>query len=135
MADITAKIKLDGEAQFKSGMRDAANATKSLDSQLKLAEQDFKDTGDAQALMATRSDLLKQKLESQKGAVSAAKQALEQCKKQNEAYAQQIIELERQIDNQKLAGAFMTGSDTAASKKKIDKLIKEIDKCISLMEG
>ena len=82
MADITAKIKLDGEAQFKSGMRDAANATKSLDSQLKLAEQDFKDTGDAQALMATRSDLLKQKLESQKGAVSAAKQALEQCKKQ-----------------------------------------------------
>lgn len=82
MADITAKIKLDGEAQFKSGMREAAAATKSLDSQLKLAEQDFKDTGDAETLMATRSDLLKQKLASQKAAVNAAKQALEQCKTQ-----------------------------------------------------
>ena len=60
---------------------------------------------------------------------------LEQTRTQNETYRKQIIELERQIDNQKLAGAFMTGSDTAASKKKIDKLIKEIDKCISLMEG
>ena len=54
---------------------------------------------------------------------------------QNEAYRKQIIELERQIDNQKLAGAFRTDGDSAESKKKIDKLIKEIDKCISLMEG
>ena len=56
-------------------------------------------------------------------------------KKINEVYAKQIIELERQIDNQKLAGAFMAGGNNTESKKKIDKLIKEIDRCISLMEG
>ena len=59
---------------------------------------------------------------------------LEKSTEKNKAYEKQIIELERQIDNQKLAGAFLSG-DNAESKKKIDKLIKEIDKCISLMEG
>ena len=59
---------------------------------------------------------------------------LERKVSENETYKKQIIELERKIDNQRLAGAFLNG-DNAESKKKIDKLIKEIDKCISLMEG
>ena len=87
-------------------------------------------------------DSIKQKItqliaayESEKSECIRLRQELEQSKQQNEAYAKQIIELEREIDNKKLAGAFMTGNDNAESKKKIDKLIKEIDKCISLMEG
>ena len=87
-------------------------------------------------------DSIKQKItqliaayESEKSERIRLSQELEQLKQQNEAYAKQIIELEREIDNRKLAGAFMSGSDNAESKKKIDKLIKEIDKCISLMEG
>ena len=87
-------------------------------------------------------DSIKQKItqliaayESEKSECIRLRQELEQLKQQNEAYAKQIIELEREIDNRKLAGAFMAGSDNAESKKKIDKLIKEIDKCISLMEG
>ena len=47
-----------------------------------------------------------------------------------------MIELERQIDNLKRTEAFMAGgADTASAKKKIDRLMKEIDRCISLMEG
>ncbi len=61
---------------------------------------------------------------------------LEQTRKQNEDYRKQIIELERQIDNLKLTEAFMAGgADTTAAKKKIDRLMKEIDRCITLMEG
>ncbi|MBQ6880341.1 MAG: hypothetical protein IJN52_09075 [Bacteroidales bacterium] len=61
---------------------------------------------------------------------------LEQTRLQNETYRKQIIELERQIDNLKLTEAFMAGgTDTASAKKKIDRLMKEIDRCISLMEG
>ena len=61
---------------------------------------------------------------------------LEQCRQDNETYTKQIIELKRQIDNQKLAEAFMAGgTDSSEAKKKIDRLIKEIDRCISLMEG
>ena len=87
-------------------------------------------------------DTIKQKIarliaayESEKTECDRLRAELEKFRQQNEVYSKQIIELERQIDNHKLAGAFMTGGNNAESKKKIDKLIKEIDKCISLMEG
>ena len=72
--------------------------------------------------------------ESEKAECTRLRAELERSTAQNEAYRKQIIELERQIDNQRLAGAFLNGN-TTESKKKIDKLIREIDKCISLMEG
>ena len=72
--------------------------------------------------------------ESEKAECERLRAALEQSTAQNETYQKQIIELERQIDNQKLAGAFLNGDNTE-SKKKIDKLIKEIDKCITLIKG
>ena len=63
-------------------------------------------------------------------------EALQQSQKQNETYKTQITELEREIDNLKLTKAFMAdGADNAQAIKKIDRLMKEIDKCISLMEG
>ena len=61
--------------------------------------------------------------------------ALKQAETQNETYKMQIIELERKIDNLKLTEAFMAGGDTREAKKKIDSLIREIDRCISAMEG
>ena len=61
---------------------------------------------------------------------------LDKAVTQNEDYRKQITELERTIDNLKLADAFKAGNaDNAEAKKKIDKLIKEIDKCITLIEG
>ena len=62
---------------------------------------------------------------------------LEQSAIQNETCRKQIIELERQIDNLKLTEAFKasTSGSSPEAKKKIDGLIKQIDKCISLMEG
>ena len=60
---------------------------------------------------------------------------LEQADIQNKQYREQITELNRTIDNLKLADAFKSGSDNTEARKKIDKLIKEIDKCITLMEG
>ena len=61
---------------------------------------------------------------------------LEKSTMQNKTYKEQIIELERTIDNLKLADAFKSGNaDNTEARKKIDRLIKEIDKCITLMEG
>ena len=62
--------------------------------------------------------------------------ALDQANARNEACRKQITELERQIDNLKLAEAFKAGSEgSPEAKKKINSLIKEIDRCISLLEG
>ena len=61
---------------------------------------------------------------------------LDRSESQNTEYRKQITELERTIDNLKLADAFKAGNaDNTEARKKIDKLIKEIDKCITLMEG
>ena len=61
---------------------------------------------------------------------------LETSESQNREYTKQITELERTIDNLRLADAFKAGNtDNTEAKKKIDRLIKEIDKCITLMEG
>ena len=62
--------------------------------------------------------------------------ALDQVQTQNEAYRKQITELERQIDNLKLSEAFKAGGEgSPEAKKKINSLIKEIDRCITLLEG
>ena len=60
---------------------------------------------------------------------------LEQSRIENETCRKQIIELERQIDNLKLTEAFRSSGSNPEARKKIDSLIKEIDRCISLMEG
>ena len=61
---------------------------------------------------------------------------LEKSQLQNAEYRKQITELERTIDNLKLADAFKAGNaDNTEARKKIDRLIKEIDKCILLVEG
>ena len=62
--------------------------------------------------------------------------AVAKYQEREEAYKKQIIELERQLDNLKLTEAFKASSgNSPEAKKKINNLIKEIDKCISVMEG
>ena len=61
---------------------------------------------------------------------------LKQTQDENVAYRTQITELERKIDNLKLAEAFKAdGSGSPQARKKIDSLMKEIDRCIALIEG
>lgn len=50
------------------------------------------------------------------------------------AYKEQITELNGQIDSLKLMGAFTGGGDTQLARERISKLIREIDKCIKLLE-
>ena len=61
---------------------------------------------------------------------------LEQTRTQNETYRKQILELERQIDNLKLTEAFKGRAiNSTEAKRKVDSLVKEIDRCIKLIEG
>lgn len=59
---------------------------------------------------------------------------LKQSETAVEAYRKQIAELERQIDNLRLAQAFGSEGGKIEAKEKINKLIKSIDKCITLLE-
>jgi len=74
--EIKTRFKLEGEQEFKRAMSDAANATKVLDSEMKLAKAQFEQTGDAEAYAAEQARILKEKIEEQKGAVAAAQAAM-----------------------------------------------------------
>ena len=61
---------------------------------------------------------------------------LSQSQALNETYRKQILELERQIDNLKLSEAFKgTAGNGSEAKKKVDALLREIDRCIKLIKG
>ena len=61
--------------------------------------------------------------------------ALAASQTENEACRKQIADLERQVDNLKLAEAFSApAGDGSAAKERIDKLIREMDKAITLLE-
>lgn len=74
--EIKTRFKLEGEQEFKRAMTDAANATKVLDSEMKLAQAQFKQTGDAEAYAAEQSRILREKIDEQKSAVHAAEAAM-----------------------------------------------------------
>lgn len=50
-------------------------------------------------------------------------------------YREQITDLNLQIDNQRLMSAFLAGGDREQAKGRISRLIREIDKCIKLLES
>lgn len=61
---------------------------------------------------------------------------LEKSRIENETYKKQIIELQRKLDNFGLSEAVKASTENAAiASKKVDALIKEIDKCIKLIQG
>lgn len=50
-------------------------------------------------------------------------------------YREQITDLNQQIDNLHLMSAFMVDTDRTQAKDRINKMIREIDKCIKLLEN
>ena len=60
---------------------------------------------------------------------------LRQRDEEIDSYKKQIADLERQVDNLKLTEAFTAPAGSGdAAKEKIDRLITEIDRCITLLE-
>lgn len=59
---------------------------------------------------------------------------LSESKASEQACREKLSEMERQIENLKLAQAFAGGEKNLRAADKIDKLIREIDKCIALIE-
>jgi len=82
VATIKTQLEASGVSKFQQQMRQASGAVKAMGAELKVAEAAYQQTGDQAAFLAEKSSILKQQLEEQKKAVSAAEKALEQVKKQ-----------------------------------------------------
>ena len=81
---MAVNIKLGVDyAGFKQGMREAQASVNTLDAALKKNEAQFKATGDAEQYMAQKSEILRQKMQSQKTVVENAAKALAEMNKKN----------------------------------------------------
>lgn len=78
--DIGIKVNAEGTAEFSRKMKEAADSIKVLDSEQKLAEAQFKATGDAQQYAADKARILKEKMAEQQKAVDAAQAAVDKLK-------------------------------------------------------
>ncbi|MCQ2181861.1 MAG: hypothetical protein MJY89_00425 [Bacteroidales bacterium] len=73
--------------------------------------------------------------ETEKHRADSLEERLQTSEENVRAYKEQITDLNRQIDNLKLQAAFCGGGDNSAAKESITKLLREIDKCIKLLEN
>lgn len=72
--------------------------------------------------------------EGEKQRADSLESSLRESAAQIEQYKAQITELNSRIDNLKLSMAFTGGGDNEVAKSRIEKLIREIDKCIKMLE-
>lgn len=82
MADreMKARIRLEGEQQFRQAMTGASNAIKVLNSEQKLAQAQFEATGNKEQFLSDKADILRRKIEEQQKAVKAAQEAVQKLK-------------------------------------------------------
>ena len=73
--------------------------------------------------------------EAQRERADALEAELAEARASNETYVKQIDDLKAEVNTLELKGAFIAdGDSSSAARQKLDRLIKEIDKCISLLE-
>ena len=72
--------------------------------------------------------------EAEKAENQRLRQELHTSEETGAALRKHIMELESGIKARSLAEAFSTDADKEAAKERVDKLIREINRCISLME-
>ena len=80
------------------------------------------------AKLVARYEAERQRADSLAGRLAESE---EKCRR----YKEQITDLNQQIDNLELMRAFQAAGDPAESRERIARLIKEIDKCIKLLES
>lgn len=74
--ELKTRIVLEGEAAYTRAMSQAASEIRTLNAEQRLAEAQFRATGDAQAHAATQARILKDQIAAQQRAVDAAEKAI-----------------------------------------------------------
>jgi len=74
--EIKTRFRLEGGQQFRAAIKDAADAQKVLNAEMKLAKATFENTGDAEEYAAESARILREQIREQQKAVDAAEAAL-----------------------------------------------------------
>lgn len=158
MAEIAAKIKVEGLAEFRSAMTQASAAVKQSTAEEKKAEAQYKETGDAAAYAQQKTQALTEKLKAQEKQVEAARKACAALEKAGVApddkrlveWKTKLANAEAEMSKTKTAlrdvgqgmddvgsKAKQAGTDIADISKKLDRktLIEGLNAVSDTMEG
>jgi len=138
---VNIKMGVSGVAQFKGEINKVKQSLKTVDEALKLNEKEFKATGDAQAYMQTKTELLQVKLEEQKSILQTAEKALQDMTEKGVDKASAAFQdMQRQVlqakgamldtENQ-LNNIGVESADAAAGVEDMNKNLKEVGKGVS----
>lgn len=100
-ASIKASMGVDGASKFRTELRNAKTAVKELDSELKLAESQFKVTGDQEQYMSDKTSLLKDQIEAQEKVVKLLKDQLHNAAAKYGDNSEQVSKLKTELNKAK----------------------------------
>ena len=121
--DASVKLSVDGLGEFKRDMSSAKDAVKTLGSEVKLAESEFRKSGDAQTYAQQKTDALTKSIDEQKKVVDAANKGLKAATEAYGANSKQANEWKRSLN---YAKAELNGLDKKLQDVRdgTDKLLK-----------
>lgn len=138
---VNVKMGVTGIAQFKQNISTAKQSLKTLDAQLALNKKQYEATGDAEAYMEEKSQLLKLKLEEQKAVVANTESALKSMADNGvDKSSKSFQEMQRQLlsakgdllDTQKeISNISDTSDDAGDNVDEMNRQLREIGKGIS----
>lgn len=133
MADISTRMSVSGLSEYKKAMKDAAASVKTLDTELKLNEAQYKANGDAETYMANKAGLLKKQIEEQTKVVRNAEAALKKMEQQGTNSGSGYEKMRQQVysSTQKLVEMRTELQQVEGGAKKADTELGKIGKGVS----
>lgn len=133
MADISTRMSVGGLSEYKKAMKDAAASVKTLDTELKLNEAQYKANGDASTYMANKAGLLKKQIDEQTKVVQNAEAALKQMERQGTNSGSGYEKMRQQVysSTQKLVEMRTELQQVEGGAKKADTELGKIGKGVS----
>lgn len=133
MADISTRMSVSGLSEYRKAMKDAAASVKTLDTELKLNEAQYKANGDASTYMANKAGLLKKQIEEQTKVVQNAEAALKKMEQQGTNSGSGYEKMRQQVysSTQKLVEMRTELQQVEGGAKKADTELGRIGKGVS----
>lgn len=97
MADIGAKIQIDGEKQFRDDLKNLTQAGKTLSAQMDTLASSFDSANDKEKVLGKATDNLNSQIENQQKIVDKLSEAVERSAKQKGEDATETLKLKEQL--------------------------------------
>ena len=131
--NISTKLAISGESEYRAALKNINSELKSLQSSLKLTQSQYQTNANTMQALSAKSEALRKVYEAQKKKVDELKSALENARKAEQEYAKQKEDLSKKIEanNKALDALKKTTGDTTKEEEKLNaenaKLQKEMD--------